>query len=154
MLIHFSTSSSKGDTPESREAILDNAISNGNNWSIIKETEIDGYIISCAYSADGKSTIAVFEPVSDTKYKFSTSTNRDNEDIIISGTSINGEWYDLIWFNGVQTEYAVITYTVDGVKKDTLKYDTTNMDLIHIKNTEKDYSLEVCYYDSEGNKYE
>ena len=69
--------------------------------------------------------------------------------IIISGTIINGEWYDLFWFNGAQTEYAEIIYTINGVKKETLKYDTTNMDIICIKNQAKDYSIEVCYYDNE-----
>ena len=151
MFFHFSL---KGDTVESREALLDNAISGGNDWTIVKEKEIDGYIVSCAYSTDGKSTIAVFKPASNGKYEFSTSTNRDNKDIIIGGALINGDWYDLVWFNGAQTEYAEVIYTVTGVRKEALKYDTTSMDLICIKNSEKEYSIEVCYYDSEGNIYE
>lgn len=144
----------KGNTVESREELLNNAIPKGNNWTISKEIEIDNYIISCAYSANGKSTIAVFAPTSNGRYKLSTSTNRENEDIIIGGTIINGEWYDLIWFNGAQTEYAEIIYTINGVRKEPLKYDTTNMDLIYIKNPEKEYSIGVCYYDSKGNRYE
>ena len=152
--VYFSNVLPKGDTVESREVLLDNAIPSGDDWTITKEIEIEDYIISCAYSANGKSTIAVFEPTSNGKYKFSTSTNRDNKDIIIGGTIINGEWYDLFWFNGAQTEYAEIVYTVKGVRKEALKYDTTNMDLICIKNTEKDYSIDVCYYDNEGNRYE
>lgn len=152
--VYFSNISPKGNTVESREALLDEAISRGNNWTILKELEIDDYIISCAYSANGKSTIVVFEPTSNGRYKFSTSTNRDNEDIIIGGTVINGEWYDLLWFNGAKTEYAEIIYTVNGIRKEPLKYDTTNIDLICIKNPEKSYSIDVCYYDSDGNIYE
>ena len=144
----------KGDTVESREELLNNAISGAKEWSIVKETKIDGYIISCAYSSNGKSTIAVFEPVSEEKHKFSTSTNRDNEEIIIGGTIINGKWYDLIWFNGVQTEYAEIIYSVNGETKEPLKYDTSDMDIICIQNSEKDYSINVTYYDKDGNKYE
>ena len=144
----------KGDTVESREALLDNAIPRGNSWTISKEIEIDNYIISCAYSVNGKSTIAVFEPTANGKYKFSTSTNRDNDNIIIGRAIINGEWYDLFWFNGAQTEYAEIIYTVNGEAKEALRYDTTNLDLIYIKSTEKDYSIDVCYYDSNGNRYE
>ena len=154
IFIYYFNSSPDGDTIESREALLNDAISGGSDWTIAKETEIDDYIISCAYSTDGKSTIAVFEPVSNRKYKFSTSTNRDNEDIIVGGAVINGDWYDLVWFNGAQTEYAEVIYTVNGVRKEALKYDTTNMDLIYIKNPEKDYSMEICYYDSEGKRYE
>ena len=147
-------SAPKGNTIESREVLLDNAISGGNDWTIAKEKEIDDYIISCAYSTDGKSTIAVFEPGSNGKYSFSTSTNWDSEDIIVGGAIINGEWYVLVWFNGVQTEYAEVIYTINGVKKEALKYDTANMDLVCIKNLEKDYSMEVYYYYSEGNRYE
>ena len=153
-LIYFSNSSPNGDTLESRGALLENAISTKTDWSIAKETKIEDHIISCAYSTNGKSTIAVFEPVSSRKYEFLTSTTRDSTDIITGGTIINGEWYDLIWFNGAQTEYAEIIYTVNGVKKEALKYNTTAMDLIHIKNPEKDYSIEVCYYGSNGNRYE
>ena len=154
IFIYYFNSSPNGDTIESREALLNDAISGESVWTIAKETEIDDYIISCAYSTDEKSTIAVFEPVSNRKYKFSTSTNRDNEDIIVGGAIINGDWYDLVWFNGAQTEYAEVIYTVNGVRKEALKYDTANMDLICIKNPEKDYSMEVCYYDSEGKRYE
>ena len=154
VFVYFSNILPTGDTVESREALLDNAISGGNNWIISKEIEIDNYIISCAYSANGKSTIAVFEPISNGKYKFSTSTNRDNDNIIIGRAIISGEWYDLFWFNGAQTEYAEIIYTVNGVAKERLKYDTTNMDLIYIKSPGKDYSIDVCYYDSNGNRYE
>ena len=153
-LLYVSNLSPKGNTIESREALLNNAISGNKDWTIIKEKVIDDYIISCAYSANGKSAIAVFEPMSNGRYKFLTSTNRDNTDIILGGTIINGEWHDLIWFNGAQTEYAEIIYTVNGERQEPLKYDTTNMDIICIKNTEKDYSIDVCYYDNDGNRYE
>lgn len=153
-VLYFSNISPNGNTVKSREELLDSAISSGDNWTISKETEIDNWVISCAYSTNGKSTIAVFEPTSNGKYKFSTSTNRENKDIIIGGAIINGEWYDLIWFNGAQTEYAEIIYTINGVRKEPLKYDTTNMDLIFIKNPEKKYTVDVCYYDSDGNRYE
>ena len=71
----FFHSSLKGDTVESREALLDNAISGGNDWTIVKEKEIDGYIVSCAYSTDGKSAIAVFKPASNGKYVLDRTGN-------------------------------------------------------------------------------
>ena len=152
--LYFLNTPPKGNTIESREKLLDNAISKGNNWTISKEIEIDNYIISCAYSTNGKSTIAVFKPVSNGKYEFLTSTNRENKDIIVGGAVINGKRYDLIWFNGAQTEHAEIIYTVNGVRKEPLKYDTSNMDLIYIESPEKEYSMDVYYYDSKGNRYE
>ena len=152
--IYFFCSTSKGDTIESRESMLNTAISKGKDWTISKEIELDGYIISAAYSTDHKATLAVFEPTGNGKYKFNTSTTRDNEEIIIGGTAINGKWYDLIWFNGAKTEFAEITYTINGQMQDTLRYNTDNMDIIYYENPEKEYSIHVVYYDSDGNKYE
>lgn len=87
-------------------------------------------------------------------YRFITSTNRDHDDIILSGAMINGEWYDFIWFQGAQTEYAEITYSINGQVQNTMRYDTEDMEIISIKNPEKEYTIQAVYYDSAGNKYE
>ena len=152
--LYFFSLTPKGDTITSRESILNTAISKGNEWTIAKELELGGYIVSGAYSADNKSTLAIFEPTGNGDYKFSTSTNRNSDEIIVGGVAINGEWYDLIWFNGAKTEYAEITYTINGQVQDTLRYSTDDMDIISIKNPEKEYSIHVVYYDNDGNKYE
>ena len=152
--LYFFSLTPKGDTITSRESILNTAISKGNEWTIAKELELGGYIVSGAYSTDNKSTLAIFEPTGNGDYKFSTSTNRKSDEIIVGGVAINGEWYDLIWFNGAKTEYAEITYTINGQVQDTLRYNTDDMDIISIKNPEKEYSIHVAYYDNDGNKYE
>ena len=152
--LYFFSLTPKGDTITSRESILNTAISKGNEWTIAKELELGGYIVSGAYSTDNKSTLAIFEPTGNGDYKFSTSTNRNSDEIIVGGVAINGEWYDLIWFNGAKTEYAEITYTINGQVQDTLRYNTDDMDIISIKNPEKEYSIHVAYYDNDGNKYE
>ncbi len=154
IIVYFIWSQPSGNTVESREQILNNEITRGNDWTILKEIKIEGYIISGAYSADDKSTLAIFEPISNNKYKFAKSTNRYNDEIIISGFKINDDWYDLIWFNGAQTQYAEVIYTIDGQMQDTLKYNTTDMNIIYNKNPAKEYTMKVCYYDDKGNKYE
>lgn len=58
-LLYFGYSTPKGDTIESRESLLDAVISNSDGWTIAKEIEVDGYIISAAYSTDHKSTLAI-----------------------------------------------------------------------------------------------
>lgn len=143
-----------GNTTESRENILNTTSSKGKEWSIAEEMELDGCIISAAYSTDYKSLIAVFEPTLNGGYQFSSSTSRDGDEIIVGGAMINGNWYDLIWFNGAQTEYAEITYTVNGSQQEAFRYDTADMDLICHRNSEKEYSMNVAYYDSKGNRYE
>lgn len=153
ILVYF-VSLPKGNTVESREDLLDDAIRGESEWEIVKEIKIDDYIISCGYSENNKATIAVFVPTTNGRYKFLTSTNRHNKEIIIGGVNINNDWYDLIWFNGAQTEYAEVIYTINNEEEKTIKYDTRNMDLISIKNNEQSYKLDVCYYDKEGNRYE
>ncbi len=150
---HYSAAPA-GNTIESRESRLNTEIAKGKRWSIVKEIELDGFIISAAYSADNKSALAIFKSTGNGNYKFVTSTNRDNDEIIIGGITINDDWYDLFWLHGVQTEYAEITYTINGQKQDPLRYDTTDMGIICCKNNAKDYEISVCYYDSSGNKYE
>lgn len=143
-----------GNTIESRENMLNHSISKGKEWSIAKEIKIEDYIISAAFSTDHKVTLAVFQPASNGGYRFSTSINRNEDEVIIGGAAINGSWYDLIWFNGARTEYAEIIYTIDRKKQDTLRYDTTDMDIICKKNPEKEYTIDVFYYDKNGKKYE
>ena len=63
--------------------------------TIAKELELGGYIVSGAYSADNKSTLAIFEPTGNGDYKFSTSTNRNNSD------EISCWWRCNKWRNGM-----------------------------------------------------
>ena len=69
--LYFFSLTPKGDTITSRESILNTAISKGNEWTIAKELELGGYIVSGAYSTDNKSTLAIFEPTGNGDYKFS-----------------------------------------------------------------------------------
>ena len=66
----------------------------------------------------------------------------------------NGAWYDLVWFQGAETEYAEVTYTVGGQEQQPLRFDTGEMEILSIKNPQKEYSMQVVYYDGEGNRYE
>lgn len=54
-----------GATLESREVLLDQAISQskGTQWTIATETKLEDHIVSGAYSTDGKVTLAVFSPL-------------------------------------------------------------------------------------------
>ena len=101
-----------------------------------------------------KSTLAIFEPTGNGDYKFSTSTNRNSDEIIVGGVAINGEWYDLIWFNGAKTEYAEITYTYGGKKQEPIIHNSKGMEIFINPAPSNDYTLDVIYYDSAGNKYE
>ena len=143
-----------GSTIESREKQLDAAIKkhSGTHWTITTETVVEDYIISGAVNTEGQTTLAVFKPDGNGKYKFATSVNQNMDEIIISGYQINETWFDFIWFGGAQTEYAEITYLING-KSETQKYDTSDMKIISIPNKEKDYTIQVSYFDSKGNQY-
>ena len=143
-----------GSTRESREELLNASLEKGEGWSIVQEKELEDRIISAASSSDGRSTIAVFEPEPGGGYRFSTSTNRYKEEIVIGGTVVDGTWYDLIWFGGAQTEYAEVRYTVGGERRDPLRYDTAGMEIIAVANPEQEYTIEVSYVDGKGNIYQ
>ena len=141
----------KGDTLESREELLQEAKAGA--WHIQTETELAGYIVSGAYS-DKEVAIAVFAPEGEGKYRLQTTTVREPEEIIISGSMIDDKWYDLIWFNGTQSEYAEVVYTTGGEEQEPLRFDTKEMNIIFSEAPSNDYNIDVVYYDSEGNKYE
>ncbi len=151
---YFGVGKEDSATIESREALLEEALAKGSGWKIATEITLDDYIVSGAYSADDQLSLAVFEPLDNGKYKFTTSTNRNSGEIVIGGATINGAWYDLIWFNGAQTAYAEITYTVNGQSQDPIRYDTKDMGIIYHPAPAADYLLHVCYVDHEGNRYE
>ena len=155
VLVFAGCSTENGTTVESREKQLDSTVekSSGTHWTITKEIEVEDYIISGAVNTNGQATLAAFKPEDNGNYKFSTSTNRNQEEIIISGYQINDTWYDFIWFSGAKTEYAEVTYLINE-KSETQKYDTSDMEIISIPNQEKDYTIQVSYFDSEGNQYQ
>ena len=143
-----------GSTLESREELLQER-SKGKLWLISVEQKIDNYIISGIYSGYDESGLAVFEPKGNGKYKLQTRVFRDNDRIITTSSYIAGQWYDIVWFNGAKTDYAEVTYTLDGVKQDPIIHNSKGMEIfIHPTPTNNEYGINVVYYDSEGNKYE
>ena len=148
------SSASQADTAERREQILREAISTGSDWTIVKETELDGYLISGAYSTDNQSALAIFEPVGNGNYKLMTATNQNREEILIDRARIRDKWYDFIWFDGAETEYAEITYTIGESESDTRRYDTRDMEILCCESPETEYTLQVVYYDRDGNPYQ
>ncbi len=152
---YYNHSKTDGSTLESREKILDKSGAGFKNqkWTIATEQELDGYIISGAYSTDGKATIAIFEPVGNGKYGFMASENRSSDNIFITNAILDGIPYDLIWFPNAQTEYAEIVYTIDGQSQDAVRYDTADLKLICRNAPAKEYTIHVTYYDSEGNEH-
>lgn len=143
-----------GSTLESREELLQER-SKGKLWLISVEQKIDNYIISGIYSGYDESGLAVFEPKGNGKYKLQTRVFRDNDRIITTSSYIGGQWYDIVWFNGAKTDYAEITYTLDGVKQEPIIHNSKGMEIfIHPAPTNDEYGIDVVYYDSEGNKYE
>ena len=143
-----------GSTIESREELLQEKLK-GKPWLISVEQKIDNYMVSGIYSGYDESGLAVFEPKGNGKYKLQTHVTRDNDRIIITNSYIGGQWYDIVWFNGAKTDYAEITYTLDGIKQETIIHDAKNMEIfINQAPTNDEYKIDVAYYDNAGNKYE
>ena len=143
-----------GTTVEGREEQLNASIATGTGWQIASELTLNNYLICGAYSSDEKACIAIFTPTENGGYRFQSSTNRNRDEIITAGAMVNDTWYDFIWFMGAQTEYAEVTYTVDRQIQPTLQFDTTDMGIVNHPAPGKEYTLTVCYYDSQGNQYQ
>ena len=112
-------------------------------------------MVSGIYSGYDESGLAVFEPKGNGKYKLQTHVTRDNDRIIITNSYIGGQWYDIVWFNGAKTDYAEITYTLDGIKQETIIHDAKNMEIfINPAPTNDEYKIVVAYYDNVGNIFE
>ncbi len=142
-----------GLTIESREKMLEN-LPRGYGWKIAVETEIDNHIVSGIYSRDNKSGIAVFTPIGDKGYKLIARQWRDSDDIIISNFVVLNKWYDVIWFNGAETDYAKITYNIDGHKQEPVIHNAKDMEIFVNPSPSDSYAINAVYYDDEGNKYE
>ncbi len=141
-----------GSSVESREKIL-GITPEGTKWNIANEQGFNDYILSGIYS-ESKSGIAVFQPKGSGKYKLVSREWRDSDEIIISEIAIDGQLYDIVWFNGAAASYAEVVYTINGVKEEPIVFDTSDMGIICSKAPAKDYFLEVKYHDSAGNVYE
>ncbi len=143
-----------GRTTESREEQLANKMK-GTVWKIAVEQEIENFMVCGIYSGSNeKAGIAIFEEQKNGNYKFVSRKIQNNSDVIITGFSYKGEkWYDIAWFNGAATKYAEMTYTI-GDKVLPYKFETDKSALIYNSTDAKEYTLDVAYYDNDGNKYE
>ena len=119
-----------GSTPQSREEICAE-FPRGKDWKIAIEQELNDYIISGIYSSNEMSGIAVFKPYGNGKYKLHSREWRDNDRIIITGITVDNKWYDVVWFNGAKTDYAEITYTLDGVKQEPIIHNAKGMENLY-----------------------
>lgn len=153
VLISFFWQQSKldGSTLESRELRLNQS---DNGIHIASEIKIDEHIISGIIDANNKYGLAIFEPEDNNKYKLQTRFLRDNGEITIGHTIVNGTGYDLFWHNHVDLDYAEITYTVQGKKLEPIELDARENKILYYKAPGNDYSVEVAFYDTQGNRYE
>ena len=142
-----------GSTLESREEICAE-FPKGKDWKISVEQKLDDHIISGIYSRDGMSGVVIFEPQGNGKYKLQSREWRNQDEIVISGATFNGVWHDIIWFNRAKTDYAEITYTYGGKKQEPIIHNSKGMEIFINPAPSNDYTLDVIYYDSAGNKYE
>ena len=152
-LIFALSNKQDGLTIESREKLLE-SLPRGYGWEIAVETEIDNHIVCGIYSRDNKSGIAVFTPIGDKGYKLIARQWRDSDEIIISNFVVLNKWYDVIWFNGAKTDYAEITYNVNGNVQETVIHNAKDMEIFVNPSPSNSYAINAVYYDEEGNKYE
>ena len=140
-----------GATVESREALLAAALPAGHGWNLASELELEGYLIGGAVDESGQSALAVFEQEGE-GYAFRQAASFGG-DVARDTVRIGETWYNIAWFGGAATEYAEITYTVDGVTLEPCRYETEDMPVLCHPAPADRYGISVVYYDRAGNRY-
>ena len=153
-LAFFKNPSPDGSTLESREKLI-SGLDDGKDWMIDKELVIGDHIISSAYSSGNKASLVTFKAEGKDGYSVQSSVKRNKDEIITDTVDIDGKGYVLITFMGAETEYAMVTCTdnVSG-EESTVKYDAEVSDIIYFESPSHDFTMNVVYYDAEGNVYE
>ena len=104
-----------------------------------------------------KSGIAIFKS-SGIGYKLQRTTLREQSRVLTASEYLNEEWYQLVWFHGAETETAeiVIINTDNNEVIMEQSYDVSDGNIIAFNEPDglKNFSLDVVYYDAEGNTYE
>ena len=67
LLVYHAASRNDAVTVEERERRLQEAMPDG-SWTIVHETEVEGYLLSGARGGRGQSALAVFEPIGGGRY--------------------------------------------------------------------------------------
>jgi len=139
-----------GSTKESREAILSSG--GVKNWSILHETEVEGYIIS-AISCEDECEIAIFEPLKDGNFGYVTSTKDTEGEVSSIPVLLNDRRYLLTYANISNPDHAEITFTVDETVCTPIILDATNGHILVTEIPQGKFSYEVFYFDTNGNQY-
>lgn len=140
-----------GATKESREAILSSG-GGIRNWSILQETEIEGYLI-CAIACEDEREIAIFEPLKNGNYGYVTSTKDTEGDVVSFPVLLNDVRYLLTYADIPNPDRAEITFTVDGLKYEPIIADASNSEILATELPPSDFEYEVLYFDTNGNLY-
>lgn len=136
-------------TAAEREARI-NKIKSG--FVVSSETEVDGHIISSAYSGD-QICLTVFEPEGK-GYKLVTNAYRPIDDILILSAPVNGINYDFCWYNGKNITSAQVTYTDADGKQSSSVYDVKDNCIVVSESPDGNYTVSVSYTDTDGNVFE
>ena len=132
-----------GSTIESRENILKEQDS---FMHITSEIELDNYLIG-AITSNNKIGISIFESENNGKYRFLMQL-LTTEDVVFH----TFKEYDLFWCNKEDLDYAMVTYTVEGIVQEPIKIDVKDYKVSYLKSPQaKSYSYKVEYYDKNGN---
>ena len=143
----------RGNTLESRVEILQEALPNSTYLSIATEKKLDDYLI-CGIHSESQTGIAVFQQKGNENYKFVSAYCLGANEIVTTTCRIQDQWYNLIWFDGCATEYAEVIYTIDGIPNAPVTFDTSKGGVICSIAPSNHYSLDIKYYDADGNVFE
>lgn len=149
MILFLHGSPQDGTTVQSREKMLEDR-SDGTVWHIAAEQKLHDHILCGIISDRSETGIAVFEPYNKGYRLDSRSWTDSPDDIILTQFISDGQLYDIVWFNGQDSEYVQLKYSYGNGIHLTERFQTSDGNLVYNPAPSDEYNLEAVYYDNKG----
>ena len=140
-----------GATLEKRQEML-NEVRSG--CRIVVEEEVKDAIVSGYVLPGGNQGVAVFEKEKK-GYKLTSTDEREQGRTVLATTYLDDEWYQLIWKNAEDLDYALVTYTEEDGETEELILNAKDNRILYCEWPEADsFSMDVVFYTLDGEALE
>lgn len=140
-----------GATLEKRQERLSEVHS---GCQILVEEEVEDAIVSGFVTPGGKQGLAVFKK-ENKGYKLASTDEREQGRTVLATTYLDDEWYQLIWKNAEDLDYAKVTYTEEDGETEELILNAKDNRILYCEWPEGDaFSMDVVFYTLDGEALE
>ena len=139
----------KGDTLESREAIL-RELPKGIQWNIASEIELGDCIVS-AITSSQKDGLAIFESKQNGGYECLSTSYRDKGQIVTDALYTADRGYRICWLNRAELDYVEITIGTMAASE-TIRIGVQDLLPVYVDVPNVDHTINISYYTMDGTR--